>query len=190
MGTEVSFSSFGRKTQGKTLKIMNEYEILNSEYMNHSSIHVNSSSYTPPNTVIIRESRHGLPKKATDGSVGYDIKAEILNSITINPGESYTICTGTSVQLPPGWCIWVTPRSGLAKNKSITIPNSPGLIDSDYRGTIKVILRNEGTDPYIVEDGDRIAQLTFMQIPQVTLVTSGVINDTARGTRGFGSTGT
>lgn len=150
----------------------------------------NTYKFDYPNIIGIKSGKHGIPKKATKGSAGFDLRADLLvDNITINPGESCLVNTGTSLELPEGTCAMVLPRSGLALKKSITIPNSPGLIDSDYRGDICVILRNEGTEPFVVEDGDRIAQLIIVSFISPSWISVDELSQTSRNTGGFGSTG-
>ena len=156
---------------------------------NPTSITVERYTYNLPNQVKIRTGKHGTPKKATEGSAGFDLKADLIERITINPGETCLVSTGTSMELPIGMCAFILPRSGLALKKGITIPNSPGLIDSDYRGDICVILRNEGTEPFVVEDGDRIAQLMIVSFIAPSFITVDELNRTNRNRGGFGSTG-
>jgi len=167
----------------------NEFLTNTMTVSNPSTIVTNSYSYDFPNLIKIRASKHGVPKKASKGSAGFDLRADIINNITINPGETSLVSTGTSLELPDGVCAFVMPRSGLALKRGITVPNSPGLIDSDYRGDICVILRNEGTEPFTIEDGDRIAQLLIVSFITPSFISVDELGHSSRGVNGFGSTG-
>jgi len=131
-----------------------------------------------------------IPKYETPGSSGMDIAAHINESIVINPGERALVPTGFSLAIPKGHEVQIRPRSGLAAKKSITVLNTPGTIDADYRGEIKVILINLGKDKFIVENGERIAQIVVCPIAQVQLEEVKELSETDRGSGGFGSTGT
>ena len=119
-----------------------------------------------------------------------DITAHINESIVINPGEKALVPTGFSLAIPKGHEVQIRPRSGLAAKKSITVLNTPGTIDADYRGEIKVILINLGKDKFIVENRERIAQMVVCPIDQVQLEEVKELSKTDRGSGGFGSTGT
>ena len=131
-----------------------------------------------------------IPKYETSGSSGMDISAFIEKNIEINPGEKALISTGFSVSIPKGFEIQIRPRSGLAAKKGISVLNTPGTIDADYRGEIKVILINLGKEKFIVENGLRIAQMIVSPVIQAELEEVNELSETARGTGGFGSTGT
>ena len=131
-----------------------------------------------------------LPKYETLGSSGMDIAAHIRENVIINPGEKALVSTGLSVAIPRGYEIQIRPRSGLAAKKNITVLNTPGTIDSDYRGEIKVILINLGKEKFIVENGERIAQMVVCPVVQADLEEIEELADTERGSDGFGSTGT
>lgn len=128
------------------------------------------------------------PKFMTEGSVGMDIYASVVQEI-IKPGEIKVIPTGICIQLPKGYEAQVRPRSGLAANYGISLVNSPGTIDWDYRGEIKIIMINHGNEDFVIKRGDRIAQLVFhkVEIPIIELVED--LDSTERGNNGFGSTG-
>ena len=130
-----------------------------------------------------------IPKYETSGSSGMDIAAHIENNIIINPGEKALVSTGLSVAIPKGYEIQIRPRSGLAAKKSITVLNTPGTIDADYRGEIKVILINLGKEKFVIENGERIAQMVVCPVIQASLDEVNELSDTARGVGGFGSTG-
>ena len=129
------------------------------------------------------------PKYQTLDSSGMDIAAYIKNNIIINPGEKALVSTGFSIAIPRGYEVQIRPRSGLAAKKNITVLNSPGTIDADYRGEIKVILINLGKEKFIVENGERIAQMVVCPVVQASLDEVKELTDTARGSGGFGSTG-
>ena len=131
-----------------------------------------------------------LPKYETDGSSGMDLVANIENTITIQPGKTSVISTGISVAIPKDHEIQIRPRSGLASKKQISVLNTPGTIDADYRGEIKVILINLGESPFVVEKGMRIAQMVLCPIVKAKLKEVQNLEDTVRGSGGFGSTGT
>ena len=131
-----------------------------------------------------------IPKYETPGSSGMDIAAHIANNIIINPGEKSLVSTGFSIAIPKGYEVQIRPRSGLAAKKNITVLNTPGTIDSDYRGEIKVILINLGKEKFIIENGERIAQMVVCPVIQANLEEVKELSDTHRGSGGFGSTGT
>ena len=128
-----------------------------------------------------------LPAYATEGAAGMDVlSAETVN---IAPGRRYAVATGLAVAIPDGYEIQVRPRSGLALKHGITVPNTPGTIDSDYRGELKVILINHGEDTFAIARGDRIAQLVVAPVTQGVWEEVEDLDDTDRGSGGFGSTG-
>ena len=131
-----------------------------------------------------------IPKYETPGSSGRDIAAHIENNIIINPGEKFLVSTGFSIAIPKGYEVQIRPRSGLAAKRSITVLNTPGTIDADYRGEIKVILINLGKEKFIVKNGERIAQMVVCPVVQANLEEVEDLPDTERGSGGFGSTGT
>tara|TARA_B110000971_G_C19890184_1_gene444924 strand:+ start:291 stop:731 length:441 start_codon:yes stop_codon:yes gene_type:complete len=130
------------------------------------------------------------PKYETPGSSGMDIAAHIEEKVIINPGEKSLVPTGFSLAIPRGYEVQIRPRSGLAAKKSITVLNTPGTIDADYRGEIKVILINLGTEKFIIENGERIAQMVVCPVVQAKFEEVKELSDTVRGSSGFGSTGT
>ena len=131
-----------------------------------------------------------IPKYETSGSSGMDIAAHIENAITINPGERAIVSTGFSIAIPKGFEVQIRPRSGLAAKKNITVLNTPGTIDADYRGEIKVILINLGKEKFIIVNGERIAQMVVCPVVQAVLEEVKELPNTERGSGGFGSTGT
>ena len=132
---------------------------------------------------------HGLPLPAyaTDGAAGMDVVA--AEDVTIRPGERHAVATGLSMAIPPGYEIQVRPRSGLALKHGITVPNTPGTIDSDYRGELKAILINHGSEPFAIHRGDRVAQLVLAPVTRAVWEEVEELDETARGSGGFGSTG-
>lgn len=133
---------------------------------------------------------HSLPSYATSGSSGLDLYAANKNPIMLYPGQRTVIPTGIAIELPEGYEAQIRPRSGLAVKHGITVLNTPGTIDSDYRGEIKVVLINLGKEKFVIKRGDRIAQLVITPVVKAELEEVENINiDTERGTEGFGSTG-
>ncbi len=142
-------------------------------------------------SVQVKRLPHGeglaLPAYATDGSAGMDVLA--AEDLTLSAGARHAVATGLAIAIPPGFEIQVRPRSGLALKYGISVPNSPGTIDSDYRGELKVILINLGAEAFAIRRGDRIAQLVLAPVTQARWVTVEELDETARGEGGFGSTG-
>ena len=130
-----------------------------------------------------------LPEYATEGSAGMDIRAATSDPIVIKKGEVVVVPTNLSVEIPHGYEIQVRPRSGLAVKHGIGILNSPGTIDSDYRGEIKIILSNFGLEDFIIQKGDRIAQLIVSRVFRAYFLEENSLNESKRGTGGFGHTG-
>jgi dUTP pyrophosphatase len=141
------------------------------------------------NIQIINKSKHPLPAYATGLSAGMDIRANIDKPFTLNPMQRWLVPTGLYIALPPGYEGQIRPRSGLAIKKGITLLNSPGTIDADYRGEIGVILVNLSAEPVVIEDGERIAQMVIARYEQVSWQEVEVLDDTQRGAGGFGHTG-
>lgn len=138
---------------------------------------------------IINQSKHQLPQYETKLSAGVDLRANIDGPITLNSLDRALIKTGLFISLPESYEAQIRPRSGLAYKKGITVLNSPGTIDADYRGEIGVILVNLSNEPFIVEDGERIAQMVIAKCEQADFVTVETLDETERGAGGFGSTG-
>lgn len=138
---------------------------------------------------IINRSKNPLPKYETTGSAGMDIRANLPEAVSLSPLERKLIPTGLFIELPNGTEAQVRPRSGLALKKGITVLNSPGTVDADYRGEIGVILVNLSNETFIVEQGERIAQLVIAEHQQPKFVLVEELSSTERGTGGFGSTG-
>ena len=128
-----------------------------------------------------------LPAYATEGAAGMDVLS--AETVTIGAGKRHAVATGLAVAIPAGYEIQVRPRSGLALKHGITVPNTPGTIDSDYRGELKVILINHGEDSFAISRGDRIAQLVLAPVTQGVWEEVEELDDTGRGAGGFGSTG-
>jgi dUTP pyrophosphatase len=128
-----------------------------------------------------------LPAYATQGAAGMDVVA--AEDVTIAPGARHAVATGLAVAIPQGFEIQVRPRSGLALKHGISVPNTPGTIDSDYRGELKVILINHGNEPFDVRRGDRVAQLVLAPVTLASWLPVDELDETERGEGGFGSTG-
>lgn len=138
---------------------------------------------------IINRSTNELPAYATEGSSGMDLRADIESDFTLHPLERRLVPTGLFIELPVGYEAQVRPRSGLAIKQGITCLNSPGTIDADYRGELKVVLINLSNEPQTICKGDRIAQIVFQRVEIATLTQVYEINTTVRGEGGFGHTG-
>ncbi len=138
---------------------------------------------------IINTSANPLPSYATSGAAGMDIMANLIDTIILQPQERYLVPTGLFIELPAGCEAQIRPRSGLAINHGITCLNSPGTIDSDYRGELKVILINLGNVPREIKHGDRIAQMVIAKTEKAQLKLVDKLNDTIRDNGGFGHTG-
>ena len=138
---------------------------------------------------IINKSKHQLPAYATIQSAGMDLRANLDQPITLAPMQRCLVPTGLYMALPIGFEAQVRPRSGLAIKKGITVLNSPGTIDADYRGEVCVILINLSDEPFVIEDGERIAQMVIARHEQVAWEEVVVLDDTERGAGGFGHTG-
>lgn len=146
---------------------------------------------TIPVNVEVKRLPHGsglpLPAYATSGSAGMDVVS--AEEVTIAPGARHAVATGLALAIPAGYEIQVRPRSGLALKHGITVPNTPGTIDSDYRGELKVILINHDAEPFIIARGDRVAQLVLAPVVQAAWDEVAELDATERGEGGFGSTG-
>ena len=144
-----------------------------------------------PVPVEVKRLAHGeglpLPAYATDGAAGMDVVS--AEDVTIEPGARHPVATGLALAIPYGYEIQVRPRSGLALKHGITVPNTPGTIDSDYRGELKVILINHGAEPFAIQRGDRVAQLVLAPVVQAGWQEVDELDATERGAGGFGSTG-
>lgn len=138
---------------------------------------------------IVNKSPYQLPEYATQMSAGMDVRANLTESLVIGPLERVMIPTGLYMAIPQGYECQVRPRSGLAAKHGVTVLNTPGTIDADYRGEIKVILVNLSNQPFQLEPGERIAQLVFASHAMVQWEVSEVLDETERGIGGFGSTG-
>ena len=141
--------------------------------------------------VQVKRLEHGegleLPLYATDGAAGMDVLS--AEDVTLAPGARHAVATGLALAIPPGYEIQVRPRSGLALKHGISVPNTPGTIDSDYRGELKVILINFGAEPFEIRRGDRVAQLVLGPVTRALWAVVDELDDTERGAGGFGSTG-
>jgi dUTP pyrophosphatase len=144
-----------------------------------------------PVDIRVKRLPHGeglpLPGYATDGAAGMDIVS--AEDVTLAPMQRYPVATGLAIAIPDGFEVQVRPRSGLALKHGLTLPNTPGTIDSDYRGELKCIMVNLGAEPFEIRRGDRIAQLIVAPVQIGRMVEVDELDDTVRGTGGFGSTG-
>lgn len=138
---------------------------------------------------IINRSEHPLPAYQTPGSAGMDLRANLIAPVSLSPMQRQMIPTGIFIQLPPGYEGQVRPRSGLAIKHGLTCLNSPGTVDSDYRGELKVILINLSNDVHVINNGDRIAQLILAKVEKVEWKSVDTIDESHRGENGFGHTG-
>jgi len=138
---------------------------------------------------VINQSKHALPAYETKASAGLDVRANIDVSIELKPLERTLVKTGLFMEIPEGYECQVRSRSGLALKKGISVLNAPGTIDADYRGEVGVILINLSNETFIIEDGERIAQLIFAKVKQAKWIEAEVLSNTDRGAGGFGSTG-
>ena len=139
---------------------------------------------------IINRSHHALPSYSTPLSAGMDIRANLNEPITLQPGERRLIPTGIFIALPEGYEAQIRPRSGLALKHGITVLNSPGTIDADYRGEVGIILINHSDKAFVIEDGERVGQMVVAQYSRVEWNETDSLDETERGAGGFGSTGT
>lgn len=133
----------------------------------------------------------GVPEYASEGAAGADLRANFVDrgSVVVNPGARVLVPTGLRLAIPDGFEVQLRPRSGLALKHGITLPNSPGTIDSDYRGPLGVIVMNAGTEPFEIAHGDRIAQMIVAPVVRADFREVSALSDTVRGAGGFGSTG-
>ena len=144
-----------------------------------------------PVGVQVKRLPHGkglaLPHYATQGAAGMDVVS--AEAVTLQPGARHAVATGLALAIPPGYEIQVRPRSGLALKHGVTVLNSPGTVDADYRGEVSVLLINHGQEPFTIRRGERIAQLVIAAVAQAAFVTVTSLPPTDRGSGGFGSTG-
>lgn len=138
---------------------------------------------------IINRSHHALPSYSTPLSAGMDIRANLNEPITLQPGERRLIPTGIFIALPEGYEAQIRPRSGLALKHGITVLNSPGTIDADYRGEVGIILINHSDKAFVIEDGERVGQMVVAQYSRVEWNETDSLDETERGAGGFGHTG-
>ena len=139
---------------------------------------------------VVNKSKHPLPEYATEYSAGLDMRANIGSPIELKPLERQLISTGLFIELHKGYEAQIRPRSGLAFKNGITVLNSPGTIDADYRGELKVLLINLSNTSFIINDGERIAQMVIAKHEQINWEVVNIIDETERGAGGFGHTGT
>lgn len=138
---------------------------------------------------IVNKSKHELPKYATDHAAGMDLRANIENEIRLKPMERILVPTGLYMELPVGFEAQIRPRSGLAIKNGITVLNTPGTIDADYRGEVRVILINLSSEEFIIKDGERICQMVIARHESIHWKEVDVLVETERGAGGFGHTG-
>ncbi len=159
--------------------------------MSSKSVHPSKNDPGTPIEIAIQRLPNGgglpLPAYASDGAAGMDVVA--AETLTLRPGARHAVATGFAMAIPPGYEVQVRPRSGLALKHGITCLNTPGTIDSDYRGEVKVILANLSEDNFEIARGDRIAQIVPAPVQRATFAEVETLNETARGAGGFGSTG-
>jgi dUTP pyrophosphatase len=140
--------------------------------------------------ILYKKNPHlNIPEYQTQGAAGADISAFLEDAITILPGDFQAIPTGLFLEIPVGFEVQIRPRSGLAFKFGVTVLNSPGTIDSDYRGEVKVLLINHGKEPFLIRNGDRIAQMIVSPVLQVSFESKDILDETKRNGGGFGSTG-
>lgn len=144
-----------------------------------------------PVAVEVKRLAHGeglpLPRYATEGAAGMDVVS--AEDVVLEPGKRLAVATGLSMAIPQGYEIQVRPRSGLALKYGVSVPNTPGTIDSDYRGELKIIMINHGVEPFVIARGERVAQLVLAPVTLAEWREVGALSETQRGEGGFGSTG-
>lgn len=165
-----------------------ELNIVISLLDNHPVEYHRSSDDNRIEVRVINVSDNNLPKYETVGAAGLDVMANIKESVTLNPGKRVLVPAGIKIELPPNTAADARPKSGLALKKGITVLNTPGLIDEDFRGEVGIILINHGEEDFVINPGDRIAQLTFSKVLKVEWNEVKELSDTERGEGGFGST--
>ncbi len=138
---------------------------------------------------VINRSHHALPQYATEASAGMDLRANLCEPLTLHPLERALVPTGLFIELPVGYEAQVRPRSGLALKHGLTVLNSPGTIDADYRGEVCVVLINLSSEPFVINDGERIAQMVIAQHAHACWQEVELLEETVRGSGGFGHTG-
>nr|NQU91656.1 dUTP diphosphatase [Bacteroidota bacterium] len=139
---------------------------------------------------VVNNSKHALPEYKTEASAGMDLRANLDDPVTLRPLERFLVPTGLFIELPVGYEAQIRPRSGLAIKKGISLLNTPGTIDADYRGEIKIILVNLSNDEFIINDGERIAQMIISKVEKARWEMVEILEETTRGKGGFGHTGT
>lgn len=138
---------------------------------------------------VINKSNNKLPEYATEMSAGFDLRANLTGSVTLKAGDRMLVGTGIFMALPPGYEAQVRPRSGLALKKGITVLNAPGTIDADYRGEVGIILYNASKEDFVIEPGERIAQMVIAKYEQISWEQVETLDETERGGGGFGHSG-
>jgi dUTP pyrophosphatase len=175
-----------RKAEDQRAGSVIKYHINQQNHFNQWSIFARMSSV---HIKIVNKSSNALPQYATPGSSGMDIRADLAEPVVLNSLERALIPTGLYLELPHGFEAQIRPRSGLAIKQGITCLNTPGTIDSDYRGEIKIILINLSQEQHVIQPGDRIAQMVIQQTERALLIPVTEINETERSAGGFGHTG-
>ena len=143
----------------------------------------------PVQLKIVNQSPYPLPQYSTEGSSGMDLRANLAEAVVLRSLERYLVPTGLFIEMPPNYEAQVRPRSGLAIRQGLTCLNSPGTVDSDYRGEIKVVLINLSAEEQLIQPGERIAQLVIQQVEKAAWLPVEILEETSRNSGGFGSTG-
>jgi dUTP pyrophosphatase len=189
---DLMFILLMKKSSGKGLELLEVFDLFPG-YHGGSNIELEESiekyCKMEVKVKVINESKFGLPEYAHLGDSGMDVRANTNSPVTLKSLERYLFPTGLFMEIPEGYEIQVRPRSGLAAKFGISVLNTPGTIDSNYRGEIKVILINLSTEPYTVNPGERIAQLVLSKVEKAALDVTMSISDTSRGGTGFGNSG-
>jgi dUTP pyrophosphatase len=158
-------------------------------YQNHKMENLTLKTLQMKHCNIVNQSNNPLPYYSTEHSAGMDLRAFLSESIAMQPMERALIPTGLFIEVPEGYEAQVRPRSGLAIKNGITVLNTPGTIDADYRGEVKVILINLSNEPFTIQNGDRIAQMVIAKYEKITWTEVAQLSETERGAGGFGSSG-
>lgn len=177
---------------GYNLEKFNDEINLLTDKIANDNLSIGSDSYLGYSVNFINKSNNQDPEYATEGSAGFDFRADLSEDVYLNPGDITMVPTGLYFELPTNLELQVRPRSGLAAKHGVTVLNSPGTVDSDYRGEVKVILINHGNNTFVIENGERIAQGVISNVigkKLARLTKTEILNDSERGEGGFGSTG-
>lgn len=177
---------------GYNLEKFNDEINLLTDKIANDNLSIGSDNYLGYSVNFINKSNNQDPEYATEGSAGFDFRADLSEDVYLNPGDITMVPTGLYFELPTNLELQVRPRSGLAAKHGVTVLNSPGTVDSDYRGEVKVILINHGNNTFVIENGERIAQGVISNVigkKLARLTKTEILNDSERGEGGFGSTG-